>query len=288
MRRRVSLDVLDDESPFRHASQEVEGAAAVASKGDTGGGMGGGGKGDGMEGGKGGWSGLAFLVQKILMPSTKGETRIFVNRIFVPPKAPPPPTVWATIKNEHLLVAAFWPTDTNYAKARRGRSPLRPTQLVQIFFNTLMFQLGLVTLLAWRFTDFETGLSGPMILLAALVTAFVSAPFTLLCKGTFRWGNTRRRKVREGSRLRRLSQWLRSAFKAEGGVRVALMRQWWHHRTASLHRTPETALTRVAVMVRGHLSWCLIFAAYFGAMALVLVFGLNFEDIKYHSVLAGE
>ena len=63
---------------------------------------------------------------------------------------------------------------------------------------------------------------------------------------------------------------------------------WWYHRTASLHRTPETALTRVAVMVRGHLSWCLIFAAYFGAMALVLVFGLNFEDVKYHSVLAGE
>ena len=38
------------------------------------------------------------------------------------------------------------------------------------------------------------GLSGPMILLAALVTAFVSAPFTLLCKGTFRWGNIRRYK----------------------------------------------------------------------------------------------
>ena len=33
---------------------------------------------------------------------------------------------------------------------------------------------------------------------------------------------------------------------------------------------------------------CLVFAAYFGAMALVLVFGLNFEDVKYHSVLAGE
>ena len=38
----------------------------------------------------------------------------------------------------------------------------------------------------------NAGLSGPMILLAALVTAFVSAPFTLLCRGTFRWGNTRR------------------------------------------------------------------------------------------------
>ena len=51
------------------------------------------------------------------------------------------------------------PADVDYNKARRGRSPLRPTQLVQVLFNTLMFQLGLVTLLAWRFTDFETGLS---------------------------------------------------------------------------------------------------------------------------------
>ena len=131
----------------------------------------------------------------------------------------------------------------------------------QIVFNTLMFQLGLLSLLAWRFTDFETVLTGPLIFAAGTLAAFVSAAFTLLCKGIFRWGNTRRRNLRKGSRLRRLGQWMRSAAKAEGGVRVAVMKEWWHYRTSSLRRTPKRALSRMAVVVRQNLSWLLIFIA---------------------------
>ena len=157
----------------------------------------------------------------------------------------------------------------------------------QIVFNTLMFQLGLLSLLAWRFTDFETVLTGPLIFAAGTLAAFVSAAFTLLCKGIFRWGNTRRRNVRKGSRLRRLGQWMRSAAKAEGGVRVAVMKEWWHYRTSSLRRTPKRALPRMAVVVRQNLSWLLIFIAYFASLALALVFGLSFEGVKYYSVLGG-
>ena len=172
-------------------------------------------------------------------------------------------------------------------QVQKGQSQLRETQLVQIVFNTLMFQLGLLALLAWRFTDFETVLTGPMIFAAGTLAALSSAAFTLLCKGIFRWGNTSRRKVRKGSRLRRLSQWMRSAAKEEGGVRVAVMKEWWHYRTSSLRRTPKQALPRMAVVVRQNLSWIFIFAAYFASLALVLAFGLNFEDAKYYSVLGG-
>ena len=235
---------------------------------------------------KGGKSGLAALAKLQAAGRTVTNT-IKVKQIFVPPPAPPPPTMWATIKNEHLLVATFWSADANYAKVQKGQSQLRETQLVQIVFNTLMFQLGFLSLLAWRFTDFETELTGPMIFAAATLAAFASAAFTLLCKGVFRWGNTRRRKARKASRLHRLKQWVRSAAKEEGGIRVAVMKEWWHYRTSSLRRTPKQALPRMAVVVRQNLSWLLIFFAYFASLALVLVFGLSVEDVKYHSVLGG-
>ena len=235
---------------------------------------------------KGGKSGLAALAKLQAAGRTVTNT-IKVKQIFVPPPAPPPPTMWATIKNEHLLVATFWSADANYAKVQKGQSQLRETQLVQIVFNTLMFQLGLLSLLAWRFTDFETVLTAPMIFAAGTLTALVSAAFTLLCKGVFRWGNTRRRKARKASRLHRLTQWVRSAAKEEGGIRVAVMKEWWHYRTSSLRRTPKQALPRMAVVVRQNLSWFLIFFAYFASLALVLAFGLSVEVVKYHSVLGG-
>ena len=43
----------------------------------------------------------------------------------------------------------------------------------------------------------------------------------------------------------------------------------------------------MAVVVRQNLSWFLIFFAYFTSLALVLVFGLSFGDVKYYSVLGG-
>ena len=244
------------------------------------------GKSDAVTAALGGGGGLAALAKLQAAGRTVTNT-IKVKQIFVPPRAPPPPTMWATIKNEHLLVATFWSADANYAKVQKGESQLRETQLVQIVFNTLMFQLGLLSLLAWRFTDFETMLSGPMIFAVGTLAAFVSAAFTLLCKGVFRWGNIRRRKARKASRLHRLSRWVRSAAKEEGGVRVAVMKEWWHYRTSSLRRTPMRALPRMAVVVRQNLSWFLIFFAYFASLALVLVFGLTFEDVKYYSVLGG-
>ena len=241
---------------------------------------------DSQGGPKGGRKGLAVLAKLQAAGRTVTNT-IKVKQIFVPPPAPPPPTMWATIKNEHLLVATFWSADANYAKVQKGQSQLRETQLVQIVFNTLMFQLGLLSLLAWRFTDFETVLTGPMIFAAGTLAAFLSAAFTLLCKGVFRWGNTRRRKARKASRLHRLKQWVRLAAKEEGGIRVAVMKEWWHYRTSSLRRTSKQALPRMAVVVRQNVSWLLIFVAYFASLALVLVFGLSIEDVKYHSVLGG-
>ena len=237
-------------------------------------------------GAKVGKSGLAALAKLQAAGRTVTNT-VKVKQIFVPPPAPPPPTLWATIKNEHLLVATFWSADANYAKVQKGESQLRETQLVQIVFNTLMFQLGILSLLAWRFTDFETALTGPMIFAAGTLAALASAAFTLLCKGVFRWGNTRRRKARKASRLHRLKQWARSAAKEKGGIRVAVMKEWWHYRTSSLRRTPKQALPRKAVVVRQNLSWLLNLAAYFASLALVLAFGLNIEDAKYHSVLGG-
>ena len=237
-------------------------------------------------GAKVGKSGLAALAKLQAAGRTVTNT-VKVKQIFVPPPAPPPPTLWATIKNEHLLVATFWSADANYAKVQKGESQLRETQLVQIVFNTLMFQLGILSLLAWRFTDFETALTGPMIFAAGTLSALASAAFTLLCKGVFRWGNTRRRKARKASRLHRLKQWARSAAKEKGGIRVAVMKEWWHYRTSSLRRTPKQALPRKAVVVRQNLSWLLNLAAYFASLALVLAFGLNMEDVKYHSVLGG-
>ena len=237
-------------------------------------------------GAKAGKSGLAALAKLQAAGRTVTNT-VKVKQIFVPPPAPPPPTMWATIKNEHLLVATFWSADANYAKVQKGESQLRETQLVQIVFNTLMFQLGMLSLLAWRFTDFETALTGPMILAAGTLAALASAVFTLLCKGVFRWGNTRRRKARKASRLHRLKQWARSAAKEKGGIRVAVMKEWWHYRTSSLRRTPKQALPRKAVVVRQNLSWLLNLFAYFASLALVLAFGLNIEDVKYHSVLGG-
>ena len=237
-------------------------------------------------GAKVGKSGLAALAKLQAAGRTVTNT-VKVKQIFVPPPAPPPPTMWATIKNEHLLVATFWSADANYAKVQKGESQLRETQLVQIVFNTLMFQLGILSLLAWRFTDFETALTGPMIFAAGTLAALASAVFTLLCKGVFRWGNTRRRKARKASRLHRLKQWARSAAKDKGGIRVAVMKEWWHYRTSSLRRAPKQALPRKAVVVRQNLSWLLNLFAYVASLALVLAFGLNIEDVKYHSVLGG-
>lgn len=237
-------------------------------------------------GAKVGKSGLAALAKLQAAGRTVTNT-IKVKQIFVPPPAPPPPTMWATIKNEHLLVATFWSADANYAKVQKGESQLRETQLVQIVFSTLMFQLGILSLLAWRFTDIETALTGPMMFAAGTLAALASAVFTLLCKGVFRWGNIRRRKARKASRLHRLKQWARSAAKEKGGIRVAVMKEWWHYRTSSLHRTPKQALPREVVVVRQNLSWLLNLAAYFASLALVLAFGLNIEDVKYHSVLGG-
>ena len=197
--------------------------------------------------------GLAALAKLQAAGRTVTNT-IKVKQIFVPPPAPSTPTMWATIKNEHLLVATFWSADANYAKVQKGQSQLRETQLVQIVFNTLMFQLSFLSLLAWCFTDFDTVLTGPMIFAAGTLAAFASAAFTLLCKGVFRWGNTRRWNVRKGNRLRRFSQWMRSAAKSEGGVQVAVMKEWWHYRTSSLRRTPKQALPRMAVVVRQNLS----------------------------------
>ena len=130
--------------------------------------------------------------------------------------------VFATYRDQLGELELEWysngqcPSTTNvtlHMWKQKGESQLRETQLVQIVFNTLMFQLGTLSLLAWRFTDFETALTGPMIFAAGTLAALASAVFTLLCKGVFRWGNTRRRKARKASRLHRLKQWARSAAK---------------------------------------------------------------------------
>jgi len=201
------------------------------------------------------------------------------------PKAPPPPTICETIQNEHLLVATFWSADDNYAKVVKGSSQLRETQLVQIVFNTLMFQLGALVILAWRFTDFETGLNAGQIVAAGTIAGFASALVTLLCKGIFRWGNIHRRKLRKGSRMGRFSRWLRAAAKEEGGVRKAIMKAWWSHRTDPPRRAPKKALSTMAMVLRQNFSWFLIAFIFFGSFVTVLYFGLQFDERKYHTVL---
>jgi len=231
--------------------------------------------------GGGGLSGLA----KLQAAQRSAINTVKVKQVFVPPKAPPPPTLWAMIKNEHLLVATFWSADDNYAKVVKGSSQLRETQLVQIVFNTLMFQLGALVILAWRFTDLETGLNAGQIVAAGTIAGFASALVTLLCKGIFRWGNIHRRKLRKGSRLGRFSRWLRAAAKEEGGVREAIMKAWWSHRTATLKRTPKKGLSKMAVVLRQNFSWFLIAFIFFASFAAAVVFGIHFEDPKYATVM---
>lgn len=65
------------------------------------------------------------------------------------------------------------------------------------------------------------------------------------------------------------------------------MREWWYHRTASTRRTPKKALPRMAVVVRGNLSWSLVLGGFVGFMALALVEGINFEPAKFSTVFSG-
>lgn len=74
VKRRISLDMSNEGSLSRHASR------IASSKGDRGGKDAGG---DVSGGGKGGWSGLVFLMQKIVIPSKREG-----NLISVWPKAP--------------------------------------------------------------------------------------------------------------------------------------------------------------------------------------------------------
>jgi hypothetical protein len=218
-----------------------------------------------------------------------------VKRIFVPPKAPPPPTMWQTIKNEHLLVATFCAADANYAAVQKGASQLREAQLVQVVFNTSVFQLALLCLFGWRFTPFDTPLGAGLVVAAATLSAFFAALLTLLGKAVFRWGNIKRRKLRKVGRLRRFYRWCKGWIvkKKDDDLKLvqrfqeAVMREWWHHRTAGMRRTPKKALPRMVAVVRMNLAWCLNSSVFLASMILALVYGITFEAAKYHSVLVG-
>jgi len=191
---------------------------------------------------------------------------------FTPPKAPPPPTAWSIIKNEHLLVATFWSADANYAKVQKGHSQLRETQLVQVVFNTTMFELGLVVLLGARFSDLDAPLSVAQVVAASTLACFVCCVASLLWKGLFRWGNVSRRALRRQAWFdvaRRRYEWAAAIWRGDELLHDALMKAWWHHRMAPTKRKrPKKALSSTAQAVRRSTAWVVVALSFVGSMAL--------------------